>query len=48
MTGGTTFACVWRAWQAHERELLGFLIRQAQDRHAAEDLLQEVFLKAMR
>lgn len=43
-----SFDCVLRAWQAHERELLGFLILRTQDRFAAEDLLQEVFLKAMR
>jgi RNA polymerase sigma-70 factor (ECF subfamily) len=48
MAGGSTFECVLRAWEVHERELLGFLILRAQDRHAAEDLLQEVFLKALR
>lgn len=44
----TSFECVLRAWQAHEHELLAFLIGRARDRHAAEDLLQEVFLKSMR
>ncbi|ABP77941.1 sigma-70 family RNA polymerase sigma factor [Pseudomonas aeruginosa] len=44
----TSFECVLRAWEAHERELLAFLILRARDRNAAEDLLQEVFLKAMR
>jgi len=48
MADGNTFACVLRAWEAHERELLAFLILRTQDRNAAEDLLQEVFLKAMR
>ncbi len=48
MAGVNTFECVLRAWEAHERELLGFLILRAPDHHAAEDLLQEVFLKAMR
>lgn len=42
------FGCVLRAWVAHEAELLGFLRHQAGDPHRAEDLLQEVFLKAMR
>lgn len=42
------FACVVRAWLAHEAELLGFLRHHVGDRHRAEDLLQEVFLKAMR
>ncbi len=48
MTDDNVFECVLRAWKAHERELLGFLILRAQDRYSAEDLLQEVFLKAMR
>jgi RNA polymerase sigma-70 factor (ECF subfamily) len=43
-----SFACVSAAWQAHEAELLGFLKHQLPDGHAAEDLLQDVFLKAMR
>lgn len=42
------FACVAAAWQAHEGELLGFLRHQMPDGHAAEDLLQDVFVKAMR
>lgn len=41
-------ACVAAAWSAHESELRGFLRRQVVDRHAAEDLLQDVFVKAMR
>lgn len=44
----TTFDCVLRAWQAHEKALLAFLILRTGGRHAAEDLLQEVFLKSMR
>ena len=48
MSDNKTFDCVLRAWEAHERELLGFLILRAPDHHVAEDLLQEVFLKAMR
>lgn len=35
------------AWQAHEAELLGFLRRQFPDEASAEDILQEVFLRAM-
>lgn len=42
------FGCVLRAWLAHEAELLGFLRHQLGDPHRAEDLLQEVFIKAMR
>ena len=42
------FDCVLRAWQAHEAELLGFLAHHATDADAAQDLLQEVFVKALR
>ena len=42
------FACVALAWQAHEGELRGFLRHRLPDGHAAEDLLQDVFGKAMR
>ncbi len=42
------FDCVLRAWQAHEPELQGFLARHAADADSAEDLLQEVFVKALR
>ena len=47
-TTATAFECVLLAWQAHEHELLAFLVRRTRDRHAAEDLLQDVFLKSMR
>ncbi|MBK1687316.1 sigma-70 family RNA polymerase sigma factor [Rubrivivax gelatinosus] len=46
--GAPTFACVVKAWTAHEAELRGFLRHQTGDRDAAEDLLQDTFLKAMR
>ncbi len=42
-----TFDCVLGAWQAHEAELLGFLRRQLSDEASAEDMLQEVLLRAM-
>ena len=42
------FGCVAAAWAAHEAELHGFLRHQLIDAHAAEDLLQDVFVKAMR
>ncbi len=45
---GVAFGCVLKAWHAHEAELLGFLRHQVGDAHRADDLLQEVFLKAMR
>ena len=40
--------CVLRAWQAHEKELLAFLRHRTRESHAAEDLLQDVFLKSIR
>ncbi len=43
-----SFACVVRAWQSHERELLRYLARRMAGQGAAEDVLQEVFVKAMR
>lgn len=42
------FGCVAAAWQAHERELRGYLRGRMADAGAADDLLQEVFVKAMR
>lgn len=45
---GISFGCVLNAWQAHEAELLGFLRHQLGDQHRADDLLQEVFVKALR
>lgn len=41
-------ACVAAAWQAHEAELRGFLRHQGLDPQSADDLLQDVFIKAMR
>jgi RNA polymerase sigma-70 factor (ECF subfamily) len=42
------FACVSRAWEAHEAELRGFIRHGLGDEHAADDLLQDTFVKAMR
>ncbi len=42
------FACVAHAWQAHERELRGYLRHRLADADAADDVLQDVFFKAMR
>jgi len=47
-TSVTKFECVLRAWQAHEKELLAFLRHRSAHGQAAEDILQEVFLKSMR
>ena len=47
-TAQAAFDCVLRAWAAHEAELKGYLARQTADVDTADDLLQEVFLKAIR
>ena len=41
------FACVAAAWATHEAELRGFLRHRRVDAGAAEDLLQDVFVRAM-
>jgi RNA polymerase sigma-70 factor (ECF subfamily) len=43
-----SFACVSAAWQAHERELRSYLRHRASDADVADDVLQDVFVKAMR
>ena len=43
-----TYTCVMNAWRKHEGELRGFLTHRLSDAHQADDLLQEVFVKAMR
>ncbi|HPG63079.1 MAG TPA: sigma-70 family RNA polymerase sigma factor [Casimicrobium sp.] len=42
------FACVTRACRAHESELRGYLRHRLGDDAAADDVLQDVFLKALR
>lgn len=39
--------CIIRAWDSHEAELWAWLRRRLGDPAAADDLLQEVFLKAL-
>lgn len=46
--GVASFACVAAAWQAHEAELRGYLRHRLAEPDAADDLLQDVFVKAMR
>lgn len=42
------FACVAAAWRSHEPEVRQFLRKRLPDPHSADDLLQDVFVKAMR
>lgn len=44
----TEFGCIAQAWQAHEGELRGYLRHRMAEADAADDVLQDVFVKAMR
>jgi RNA polymerase sigma-70 factor, ECF subfamily len=41
-------SCVASAWQQHEGELRGYLRHRLSDAAAADDVLQDVFVKALR
>lgn len=47
-SGVAPFSCMSTAWRAHEREILAFLSHRLPDRDAAEDVLQDIFVKAIR
>lgn len=47
-SGIDALGCIAGAWQAHEAELRAYLRHQLADAHLADDLLQDVFLKALR
>ena len=40
--------CLMRAWDKHETELRAWLVGKLGNRHDAEDMLQNLFLKAIR
>jgi len=40
--------CITDAWEKHQHELLRFIAARVPDNHEANDLLQEVFLRATR
>jgi RNA polymerase sigma-70 factor (ECF subfamily) len=40
--------CLMKAWDSHEAELRGWLRSRLGNAHDAEDMLQDLFLKAMR
>jgi RNA polymerase sigma-70 factor (ECF subfamily) len=46
--GAAGLPCVARAWRAHEGELRGYLQHRLADADLADDMLQDVFVKAMR
>lgn len=44
----TSLPCVLNAWEQHEAELRRYLLHHLPDVHLADDLVQDVFLKAIR
>lgn len=46
MSDTSTPTCLMTAWHAHETELQRWLTRHLNDPVAAQDLLQDVFIKA--
>jgi RNA polymerase sigma-70 factor, ECF subfamily len=46
--GSETFPCVASAWASHEAELRAYLRHRLSDEAAADDVLQDVFVKALR
>jgi RNA polymerase sigma-70 factor (ECF subfamily) len=47
MPEALTYSCHNKAWQQHKAEIQGFLAHRAGSAADADDLLQEVFLKAL-
>jgi len=47
MSSGLTYACHNKAWQQHKDEIRSFLVNRAASATEADDLLQDVFLKAL-
>jgi RNA polymerase sigma-70 factor, ECF subfamily len=47
-TAAGPFTCAANAWREHQSELRGYLIHRLADPALAEDLLQDVFVKALR
>lgn len=48
MTPAREWPCLMHAWHAHERELHAWLADRLDDRAQARDILQDVFIKALR
>jgi len=47
MDATSAFACLNRAWHTHRTEIRSFLSRRIADKAETDDLLQDVFLKAL-
>jgi RNA polymerase sigma-70 factor, ECF subfamily len=47
LSDNAPFECVLNAWRNHESELRGYLVRRITDKHVADDLLQDVFVRAL-
>ena len=47
MSQASSYACINRAWRAHQAELRAFLTHRTRNAEEGDDLLQEVFLKAV-
>ena len=47
MNTGLTYGCHNKAWRQHKAEIRGFLVHRAGSAAEADDLLQDVFLKAL-
>lgn len=48
MNAPADWPCLMRAWHAHERELYAWLANRLDDTTLAGDILQDVFIKALR
>ena len=47
MPDKSLYVCVRNSWRQHESELRRFLAHKLSDPHLAEDMLQEIFIKAI-
>lgn len=47
MDATSAYTCLNRAWRTHKTEIRSFLSRRVVDKAETDDLLQEVFLKAL-
>ncbi|MBI5923807.1 MAG: RNA polymerase sigma factor SigZ [Betaproteobacteria bacterium] len=48
MPNESTLSCLNKAWRQHETEIRHFLVHRTGNQDDADDLLQEIFIKALR